>query len=147
MQPGLTHHYCQIWTSVCRRISRLSISSWSPSVPEQKSMRGRGWKDQSSRCWAVRPAEKWESRETKPATLGRRKSRAPIFRAVLCDNLLCFSCAEIQKASLLNCVGTAAVKEETVHRTLLLLAFLLPAILPFLAARSKLFRGAFECCD
>lgn len=57
----------------------------------------KGLKDQSSRCWAVRPAEERESPENKPATLGCRKRRAPIFRAVLCDNLLCFSCAEIQK--------------------------------------------------
>lgn len=79
--------------------SPLSISWWSPAVSEQKRIASERLKRSelkvlsSQACWEMR------ERENRPATLGRRKSQAPIFRAVLCDNLLCFSCAEIQKLS------------------------------------------------
>lgn len=86
----------------------------------------RGWKDQGSKCWAVRLADK--CRENKTCHFRPQKSRAPIFRAVLCDNLLRFSCAGTQKPRCRNkhCIGTTPRSRETVSYT-----YLLPDLIMF----------------
>lgn len=66
-----------------------------------------GHADQNSRCSIVRTGEQREQ----TCHSQWRKNRAPIFRAVFCDNLLCYSCVKTQKRQLWAGIA-AAVKAE-----------------------------------
>lgn len=110
-------------------ISYFSISSWSPAVSEQEWMMRKRFKRSelkvlnSQTCWEI-GKQREQTCHSRP-----QQSSAPIFRAVLSDNLLGFSCADT-KASVLNRhVGTVAVKEKRFIVHFSSLAFLPPAFL------------------
>lgn len=80
-------HVNIIYISISSGVSTPSKHKWTA----RKRLKGSELKVLSSQtCWEMQ--EHWE--QTCHSRL--RKSRAPIFRAVLCDNLLCFSCAPTQ---------------------------------------------------
>lgn len=95
--------------------------------PSRNGLQVRGWKDQSSRCWAVRPAEKCESGRTDLPLSAAEKAKL-LFLEPSFVTTCSASAAPRYKSSVLKrrCGGTAAAKEETEHCTICFLASCIP---------------------